>query len=69
MGHLHYLAHARDMPGDVCNMQRDEEEDLASDGLIAEEANTELDAIFRAIRLYGGSSHMMLSNKVPVATL
>jgi hypothetical protein len=50
-------------------MQRDEEEDLASDGLIAEEANTELDAIFRAICLYGGSSHMMLSNKVPVATL
>jgi len=46
--------------------QSDEEEDSASDGLMAEEADVQLDAVFCMIRLDNGSSHMMLSNKAPV---
>ena len=48
--------------------QSDEEEDLASDGLMAEEADVQLDAVFHVIHLDDGSSHMTLSDKAPVPT-
>ena len=51
------------------NPQSDEEEDSASDGLVAEDADAELDAVFRAIRLDDGSSRTMLSDEAPVPAL
>ena len=47
------------------NPQSDEEGDSASDGLVAEDADAELDSVFRAIRLDDGSSRTMLSDKAP----
>ena len=48
------------------NPQSDEEDDSASDGLVAEDADAELDAVFHAIRLDDGSSCTTLSDKVPM---
>ena len=51
------------------NPQSDEEEDSASNGLVAEDADTELDAVFHMICLDDGSSHTMLSDEAPMPAL